>query len=150
MEEMTIRPASMVDFDVITHLLKEADLFSQDVLAVGTRYWVVEDRDEKVVGCLGMELGKEAVLLKSAAVKPAFRKKGLAERLVQEAVSFAVAHGYQRAYLFSVRSGGYWQRLGFREVPVAELVEALQDAYQVRHFQRIGKLPTEHAWKHEL
>jgi N-acetylglutamate synthase-like GNAT family acetyltransferase len=147
MDEITVRTAGLQDFEAIVGLLKQADLIPQDVLAVGTRYWVAVESGELVVGCLGMEFGKGAVLLKSTAVLPAYRKRGLAERLVDAALDFAARQGCQAAYLFSVRSGGYWQRLGFTEVPVAELLAALPDAYQVRYFRQIGKLEHEHAWR---
>lgn len=150
MDEITVRTAGSQDFEAIVGLLKQADLMPQDVLAAGTCYWVAVEGGGLVVGCLGMEFGKGAVLLKSAAVLPAYRKRGLAQRLVGAALGFAAQQGCQAAYLFSVRSGDYWQRLGFTEVPVAELLAALPEAYQVRHFRQVGKLEHEHAWRMEI
>jgi len=149
-EIFNIRVASLRDFDAIVELLKQADLFAQDILAAGTRYWVAKNQSGELVGCLGLERGKGAVLIKSVAVLPPFRKRGLGEKLVQTALDFAARRGCQAAYLFSVRSGGYWRRLDFNEVPVAELLAALPDSYQVRHFQQIGKLELEHAWRKEI
>lgn len=143
----SVRPAIPVDAQAICALLRQADLQPRDVLAAGTRFWVAEDRERALVGCLGLEVGEQAVLVRSVAVRPDRRKQGLAESLVQAALGWAAGQGKQYAYLFSVRAGGYWQRLGFREVPVQELVEALPQAHQVRHFAQIGKLPTEHAWR---
>jgi predicted N-acetyltransferase YhbS len=70
--------------------------------------------------------------------------------LVQHAVDAAVSAGYRRIYLFSTGAGAYWQRLGFREVAVAELVSAMLAAPQVKRYEVLGWLPTEVAWRRDL
>ena len=40
--------------------------------------------------------------------------------------------------------------MGFHEVPVPELVAALPAAPQVRHYDALGWLPTEVAWRRDL
>ncbi|MEP7115425.1 MAG: hypothetical protein ABI862_19335 [Ilumatobacteraceae bacterium] len=47
---------------------------------------------------------------------------------------------------FSTDAGAFWSRQGFRKVPVPELVAALPDAPQVRHYEQQGWLPDEVAW----
>ena len=66
------------------------------------------------------------------------------------AVITAGSGGYGRAYLFSTEAGAFWSRQGFREVPVPELVAALPDAPQVRHYDQQGWLPDEVAWRKDL
>ena len=64
---------------------------------------------------------------------------------------YALHHqGVARAYLFSTDAGAFWARTGFREVPVPELVAALPAAPQVRHYDALGWLPTEVAWRRDL
>ncbi len=48
-------------------------------------------------------------------------------------------------YLFSKDTGGYFERLGWREVPVAEVAVRLPQAPQVRRYEEIGWYPDEHA-----
>ena len=150
MTDFEIRPALPEDAEALSSLLEQIDLLSYDVLAPGTRYWLALDKAGALAGCIGMEFGPQAVLLRSVAVRPEARKQGLGRTLVTFALDFARQAGYRRAYLFSVRSGGYWQRMGFRTVPVDELTGALPTAPQVLRFQQIGKLARETGWRLDL
>jgi len=54
-------------------------------------------------------------------------------------------------YLFSMRSGGYWQRAGFRKVAPTEVVNALPDAPEVKRFGTMPrKLAAETGWRKVL
>lgn len=150
MEGFTIRIAKSHDKEALSRLLETVNLLTQDVLAPGTQFWLAHENQGKLSGCAGMEFSESAVLLRNVAILPEFRKQGLGAKLVEHVLSYARNQGYQAVYLFSVRSGGYWQRLGFREVTVDELVQALPESYQVLHFMRIGKLVSEHAWRKDI
>lgn len=43
-------------------------------------------------------------------------------------------------------TGGYFERLGWREVPVAELAARLSQAPQVRRYDEVGWYPNERAF----
>lgn len=145
-----ITRAAAADGPAIVALLAAADLLTHDVLAPGTVYWVAHDGMRQLVGVAGVETGADAALLRSVAVLPAWRGQGLAQLLVEHAIAFVRASGYWRVYLFSTRSGGYWQRLGFRRVAVDEVARALPSSPQVVRFAAIGKLAGEVAWRKEL
>ncbi|GCE13113.1 GNAT family N-acetyltransferase [Tengunoibacter tsumagoiensis] len=147
---LSIREATRADSDQIKIVLRQAHLSTDDLLVEGTRYWLAEDANEQPVGTIGLELGNEAALLRSVAVIPAQRGQGIGAALVQQALAAVLQAGYQRIYLFSTGSGVYWQRSGFREVPVVELVASLPDAPQVRRYNQLGLLPTEVAWRLDL
>jgi N-acetylglutamate synthase-like GNAT family acetyltransferase len=150
MDELTIREANLADAERICALLAQMRLGVDSILAPGTRYWLAEDAGGQLVGVVGLEYGAEAVLLRSAAVDPALRGRGVGAALVRHALRSAAADGYQRAYLFSTGAGPYWAKLGFGVTPVPELVAALPTAPQVRRYDELGWLPTEVAWKLEL
>ena len=146
-----IREANLDDLAAISQVLKQSDLLALDALAPGTRYWIAEDGEGHALGCAGMEFGNAAVLLRSVAVLPAFRKRGLGEQLMNCALVSAASQGYRRVYLFSMRSGGYWQRLGFYKVDPQEVVRALPDCFQVKRFESMpGKLAAETGWRKDL
>ena len=149
MTHSMIRIAALGDRERICALLDQIGLNTADALASGTRYWLAEDGGA-ACGVLGLEYGASAALLRSARVLPAVRGRGLGRMLVGTALAAAKRHGHTRAYLFSTGAGSYWARLGFREVPVDELVAALPDTPQVRQYQRLGWLPTEVAWRRDL
>jgi N-acetylglutamate synthase-like GNAT family acetyltransferase len=147
--EITIREAIRADCDVITALLEECDLGSTGVLTVGSSYWVAEDSGQ-IIGVIGLEYGQSAVLLRSAGVKPSHRRRGIGTQLFQHAAAMAEAARITTIYLFSTDAGTYWISRGFWEVPVPELVAALPDVFQVRHYDELGWLPTEVAWRHDV
>ena len=152
MSTYLIREATHIDADMIHALLEESDLSTHAVLADGTRYWLAQRADGTPIGAIGAEYGTggNAVLLRSAAVQPPSRGQGIGAALLQRALDEATASGCERAYLFSTGAGAYWSRLGFREVPVPELVAALPDAPQVRYYDQHGWLPDEVAWRKDL
>ena len=145
-----IRVADLSDKTLIEHFLGQIGLRCDDILTMNTKYWVAETRDHSMVGCVGLEFGVDAVLLRSVAVSPNFRGDGLGHELVNAAESTAIAMGYKTIFLFSVSSGGYWQKMGFRKIPADELVQALPEIPQVLRFAEIGKLATETGWRKEL
>jgi N-acetylglutamate synthase-like GNAT family acetyltransferase len=149
-EDIRIRPADLSDRALIVNLLRQVDLLGDDVLAPNTRYWVAEEKNHILVGSVGLELGVDSVLLRSVAVLPGFRNIGLGRNLVNIAMTYAKEIGCKRVFLFSMRSGKYWRKLGFQKTPVDELVQSLPDIPQVLRFTSIGKLARETAWKKDL
>ena len=151
MEQIVVREAAPVDAQAIRTLLAECRLGIDNILAPDTRYWLAEQPGaDLVVGTIGLELGAGAALMRSAAVLPQQRGSGLGRRLVQLALNGAGQSGSARVYLFSTGAGAYWQRFGFVQVPVAEVVAALPLAPQVQRYDALGWLPTEVAWRLEL
>lgn len=138
-----IRRATPADADALRALLAACGLSDRGLLAEGSRYWLAEQGGAPV-GAVGLEYGAGAALLRSAAVLPDLRGRRIGAALVRAALADAAG---ARVYLFSTGAGPYWQRFGFVEVPVPELIAALPDAPQVHHFTAMGWLPTEVAWR---
>ena len=74
------------------------------------------------------------------------RGKSIADRLIHSALREAIRRDLQHVYLLSKDTGGYFKRLGWREVPVAELAARLPLAPQVRRYDEIGWYPNERAF----
>lgn len=140
-----IREARSDDQPALEALLALGDLSVYGLLAPESRYWLASG-PEGVLGTVGLEYGPRAVLLRSAVVHPQWRNRGLGAALVRTALGAAAAQ-VPDVYLFSTGAGPYWQRFGFVEVPVSELVDALPNAPQVRYFADKGWLPDEVAWR---
>lgn len=144
-----MREAGAADTNGIVALLQQINLGPAGVLTPGSRYWIAEESG-RIIGVVGLEYGPEAVLLRSAGVLPEQRGKHIGTHLVELALANARADGIQHVYLFSTGAGAYWQRHGFVEVAVDEVVAALPDAFQVRHYAELGWLPDEVAWRKTL
>ena len=147
--EAVLHEASASDAEAIRAFLQPLHLGIDNILAPGTRYWLAEQAGE-LLGVVGLEFGDGVALLRSAAVSPAARGGGIGAALTERALAEAQAAGCACVYLFSTGAGPYWQRFGFVEVPVSELVAALPHAPQVLRYEELGWLPTEIAWRRDL
>ena len=76
--------------------------------------------------------------------------KGVGLTLARFALDRAVEAGADRAWLFSRRSGPFWQKVGFVSADINELAIALASTHQVRLFSETGQLQREVAWSRLL
>ncbi|MBM7803160.1 N-acetylglutamate synthase-like GNAT family acetyltransferase [Curtobacterium luteum] len=118
----------------------------------GVRLWAVRDASGSVVGTTGFETSADGrhALLRSVAVSPALRGSGTGSRLAAVAMGQAASAGAARAWLFSRRSGPFWQGLGFAPADPGELAAVLAGTTQVALFRRTGQLAREVAWSRPL
>ncbi|WP_253259361.1 GNAT family N-acetyltransferase [Subtercola boreus] len=100
------------------------------------QFWVEPTTDGEIIGSTGFELSEDRkhALIRSVAVAPAHRTAGSGSRLARYALHQAYAAGSTRAWLFSRRSGPFWQKLGFTSADRYALASALPEAHQVRLF----------------
>ena len=114
--------------------------------------WLERDETGAIIGSTGYEISSDGhhALIRSVAVSPTQRSRGRGSALAGFALERAVEEGASRAWLFSRRSGPFWQGLGFEPADRDELAEVLADAHQVRLFQQTGQLRREVAWSRPL
>ena len=143
--DLRVERATHEDRDAMAAVLEVCGLSSFGILAPGTLYWVART-DSGLVGICGIELGDGCALLRSVCVLEGQRGKGIAERLIGQAVLEASRLELRDVYLLSKDTGGYFERLGWREVRVAEVAERLPQAPQVRRYQEVGWYPDERAF----
>ena len=137
---IVIHPAQPADYDRIVVLLQHVKLLPDDLLLPGTRYWTAQTEAGELAACVGMEFGEDAVLLRSLAVYENYRGEGLALQLIQQVLDEAKAETRHHAYCLSKRSANYFLGIGFQEVPVDQLVQALPSVPQVVSLTAIGRL----------
>lgn len=149
---MTLRSVTVADLEQVRDFLRAADLTTAGLDAAGVRLWADRDDDGRVVGSTGFELSADGqhALIRSVAVAPAARAAGAGTRLATFALREAAAAGATRAWLFSRRSGPFWQRLGFVAADRDALAAALPTAQQVLLFTATGQLEREVAWTRDL
>ena len=145
---MELESVSPCDIGPIRAFLSEADLTLAGLDAPGVRLWAERDGHGRIVGSTGFELSADGrhVLIRSVAVAPERRAAGTGSRLARFAMDAARDAGAERAWLFSRRSGPFWQKLGFSGADRDELAEVLADTHQVRLFIETGQLAREVAW----
>jgi N-acetylglutamate synthase-like GNAT family acetyltransferase len=140
------------DVEPLRAFLGAADLTVAGVDEPTVRLWVERDDAGLVVGSAGYELSADGdhALIRSVAVAPAARSSGAGSRLASFALADADRSGAKRAWLFSRRSGPFWQKLGFETAACDDLAAALPSTHQVRLFTRTGQLAREIAWSKRL
>lgn len=140
------------DVDAVRDFLAACDLTVAGLDAPAVRLWVLRDAHGTVTGTTGYETGPDGrhALLRSVAVDPAFRASGTGTRLARFAMEQAASTGAGRAWLFSRRSGPFWQALGFTPADRDALATALAGTTQVALFRSTGQLAQEVAWSRPL
>lgn len=149
---MSLARCGAEDVEALTAFLSDADLTLSGLAAPGVRLWIERDEHGAIVGSTGYEVSSDGLhaLIRSVAVSPSRRARGLGTSLARFALERAAEEGASRAWLFSRRSGPFWQSLGFEPADRHELATALADTHQVRLFQQSGQLGREVAWSREL
>lgn len=140
------------DVPALAAFLRTVDLTVSGLDAPTVRLWVLRGADNEVIGSTGYEIGDDRrhVLIRSVAVDPSGRAAGLGTELARFAFDRATAEGAKHAWLFSRRSGPFWQRLGFEPADRQALGRVLADTQQVQLFHRTGQFEREVAWSRAL
>ena len=149
---MELIRCTSTDTAAVTAFLREVDLTTRGVDAPTVRLWIDVDDKGEIVGSTGYELSGDGqhALIRSVAVSPTRRSRGRGADLARFALAQATAEGARTAWLFSRRSGPFWEGLGFIAADRGELATALADTHQVRLFSETGQLDREVAWRRGL
>lgn len=127
----SIAAASSEELAALLALLAEAGLPTAGVAAHLDTALVVRD-GARLLGCVALELYGDEALLRSLAVAPTARGKGLGERLTAAALELAETRGARRVWLLTTTAQRFFPRFGFLEVPRDELPAALAASEELR------------------
>jgi N-acetylglutamate synthase-like GNAT family acetyltransferase len=149
---MHVERVSAADLDEVRSFLRDADLTLAGLDDPAVRLWIERGIRGEIVGTTGFELSEDGchALIRSVAVEVSHRVSGAGSKLAAHAMQEARAAGATRAWLFSRRSGPFWQKLGFTAADRDELAAALSQSHQVRLFVQSGQLEREVAWSQSL
>lgn len=118
----TVRPASSTDSEAVLDLLLRCELPTHGVSdRFPAGYSVAVTDSGTVVGAAGVERYGTYALLRSVAVDPDWRGRGLAERLIAERMRWAQRSGARTMYLLTTTAADYFSRRGFRRVAREEV-----------------------------
>jgi amino-acid N-acetyltransferase len=131
MEYIVVEAARPVDEPAIRALLEQAGLPHEDFSRHLGNFLVAQEQG-KVLGVVGFELDGTDALLRSLAVAPACRGRGLGDRLVLRAVMAAKALGAHRLHLLTTTAEGFFARRGFRTVAREQVPPAVAATREFR------------------
>lgn len=127
-----IRSATTSDIPAIESLLLDSQLPSESVREHIANFFVAKD-EGKLVGVGGFEdCGAGIGLLRSFAVLPEWRNRGIARQLHEHVVKRARRSGISGLYLLTTTAQGYFAKHGFASVARDEAPEAIRNTRQFR------------------
>ncbi len=113
---MVIAAASSPDEPWIRQLLTLCDLPHEDITPEHLRdFWVVKEKGE-ILGTIGLEMLGLSALLRSLAVDPRFRKRGLASELTEKAEKAAASRNIEVLYLLTMTAERFFEKRGFQKI----------------------------------
>ena len=117
-----LRAATGDDLPAVLRLLADAGLPTDDVAALfagrAADFVVAEDPEApgELAAVAGIEVCCDDALLRSVAVRPAWRRSGVGQALVRHLVCAAEARGFRAMYLLTMTAEHYFPRFGFERV----------------------------------
>jgi amino-acid N-acetyltransferase len=102
------------DKEKVMELLSLAELPIEDLTDKKMKnFMVAKSKDEEIIGVVGVEMLQQDGLLRSLAVYPAYRRKGIGSRLTREIESFAGHHGIKTLYLLTMTAADFFLKMGY-------------------------------------
>lgn len=140
------------DVGALGSFLGRMDLTLSGLDDRGVRLWIERDETGRIIASTGYELSADHrhALIRSVAVDPSRREQGRGTVLARFALDRAAEEGATTSWLFSRRSGPFWQSLGFSLADRDEMAAVLGETHQVRLFRETGQLHAETAWSCEM
>jgi len=130
-QDIEYRPATRADDASIRALLAASGLPADDVAADRQDYLLAVSSGA-LVGCVGLERCREAGLLRSLAVAPALRNRGLGSTLLDRIVAYATAYHVTTAYALTTTAERFCLAHGFEPVDRGEVPPAVAATAQFR------------------
>jgi amino-acid N-acetyltransferase len=122
---ISYRLATAGDRETISELLDAERLPSSDLETSGVVLIAARAQD-RVVGCVGFEPHGDAGIIRSLAVAPEYRGRGIARALISRAETLASERGVRCLYLLTEGAAEFWSRIGYVVVPRMEAPPAIK------------------------
>jgi amino-acid N-acetyltransferase len=109
---VSLRPATSSDLPAVERLLTASSLPLAGV-AENLKTFVVAESGGELVGVAGLEVCCNNALLRSTAVDPTWRGRGVGRQLVERVIADAEARGIRALYLLTTTAEHYFPSFGF-------------------------------------
>lgn len=118
--------------DSIVTLLSSEKLPVEDLPPILENFLAATEGNE-LTGVIGLEIYGDYGLLRSLAVKPAFRNQNIAGRLIAQIEIFAASRGLKVIFLLSETAPDYFARKGYQKITRSEVPAEVQRSTEFSH-----------------
>lgn len=126
---MRIQQARPDDLEAIQRLLSTLDLPHSDLTASHLQHFLVcrnNTASAPLVGVVGLELYGRVALLRSLAVRPSHRSRGIGARLTERIERYGQENGVDELYLLTTTASEYFGQHSYETTEREELPTAIQ------------------------
>ncbi len=124
---MHIRRATPDALDAIKQLLSHLDLPHSDLTPAHLEHFFVCREDDDIAGVVGLELYGTTALLRSLAVRPQYRNRGIGARLTETIEQYGRRSGAREMYLLTTTAADYFGRRDYEVIERDELPTEIQE-----------------------
>ena len=118
-KEFSVIPAGQAEFAQLRELLLQNGLPTAGVDASTGNYYIAKNNE--LMGIVGAEYDGSSAILRSLAVKPQFKKSGVAKALISNALSILKANTVTDVYVITNTAEKYLDRFGFVKIDRSEV-----------------------------
>lgn len=124
--DYSIRPARAEDFAAVCTLLQRAELPLDGLEEQFGENYAIAERQGEIIGVEGIERYGADGLLRSAAVAPEWRGRGVGQALTRERIAWARENRLNALYLLTTTAGSYFPKFGFTATERAMAPEGIR------------------------
>jgi amino-acid N-acetyltransferase len=133
--DLRIEGASSSDHAAVVVLLQDVNLPPDGIELNMNNFLIIRHPEavagpEVLVGSVGLEIYKDAALLRSLAVHPDFQGMGLGSKLVDSMIDFAKGKGINRLFLLTDTAEKFFEKKGFVIVARDEVPEDMKQSIE--------------------
>jgi amino-acid N-acetyltransferase len=131
---INIENFSTDDEEKVLALLKGADLPVDDLTEEKMKNFIVaRNKEDRIIGVVGVELHLECGLLRSLAVHPAYRGTGLGKRLTHKIESLAGHNGIKILYLLTMTAADFFQKIGYEVTHRDRVPQSIRETQEFKN-----------------
>jgi amino-acid N-acetyltransferase len=123
---MALNIAAHPPATAVRRLLEEAALPAADLTDAHLEHFYGSGADGTLEGVVGLELYPPVALLRSLAVAPHARRRGIATALIAQAERQAREHGAREMYLLTTTAEHFFARAGYERIARDAAPEAIR------------------------
>jgi amino-acid N-acetyltransferase len=123
--------AKTVDAGDIESVLTKCGL-PTDGITPHLKHFFVAKSDDSIIGSVGIEVYSGIGLLRSLAVLPSVRGKGIGKELFLRAVAHAHAENVNELYLLTTTADGFFSKRGFKTIERVDAPTPLQSSSEFK------------------